>query len=450
MISRKLASFFLLSILCVLIYSATSADENATLTIIVDFEKNIAFSKYDVDVFVDETSIGTYDHGKDFQISMSIALGDHTAFFAKHGDRSITGSTSFSITGDAELRCSIHCKRNEVIVDHVQFNHIQPESSIPDFTINPVTTPTLQTGTILYSYNDRINAFLVSFASTNSGRLTDASQFTPFYHHGQTHDNQAQSTLDGFIVIISNAHSDSVEVSMQGYQENKSTNEYQNIFRMFARAYNPNLDDNMLDDYWKTILNAGSGYHIGPIHFNEFEIDRYGSNDRLEYIVMEGPFDANGVMSIGRNIDGLPDTEIESPARGPSVAPTSTARRAAISTSGAVAAPTDASGALRTSTPRPTRTSTPKPSHTQTPSPSPTPRPTRTPIVTSTPRPTRTPTPAVANEHDYVLNTRSRKIHYPGCRDVPKIDRNNRRDVHCTYQELINQGYTPCGHCRPR
>lgn len=49
----------------------------------------------------------------------------------------------------------------------------------------------------------------------------------------------------------------------------------------------------------------------------------------------------------------------------------------------------------------------------------------------------------------YVLNTSSKKFHLPGCSSVKSIADGNRSDYDGTRQELIDQGYQPCGVCKP-
>ena len=49
----------------------------------------------------------------------------------------------------------------------------------------------------------------------------------------------------------------------------------------------------------------------------------------------------------------------------------------------------------------------------------------------------------------YVLNIHTMKFHYPECRDVPKIDPENRVDTGADRTQLIGEGYMPCGHCNP-
>lgn len=51
--------------------------------------------------------------------------------------------------------------------------------------------------------------------------------------------------------------------------------------------------------------------------------------------------------------------------------------------------------------------------------------------------------------HSYVLNTNTKKFHYPDCRSVKQMSDKNRQDVVANREELIAQGYDPCGNCNP-
>lgn len=50
---------------------------------------------------------------------------------------------------------------------------------------------------------------------------------------------------------------------------------------------------------------------------------------------------------------------------------------------------------------------------------------------------------------DYVLNTNTKKFHYPSCTSVSDMKDKNKDYYHGLREDLINQGYTPCGNCRP-
>lgn len=60
-------------------------------------------------------------------------------------------------------------------------------------------------------------------------------------------------------------------------------------------------------------------------------------------------------------------------------------------------------------------------------------------------------TPANAQEQtlSYVLNTRSKRFHYPTCSGVSAMSEKNREDVETARSDLIAQGYVPCGTCKP-
>ena len=49
----------------------------------------------------------------------------------------------------------------------------------------------------------------------------------------------------------------------------------------------------------------------------------------------------------------------------------------------------------------------------------------------------------------YVLNTSSKKFHLPECSSVESIQAQNKQTVTCDRQDLIGQGYEPCGRCDP-
>lgn len=64
--------------------------------------------------------------------------------------------------------------------------------------------------------------------------------------------------------------------------------------------------------------------------------------------------------------------------------------------------------------------------------------------------PTEPPTEPTEDEGwDYVLNTNTRKFHYPSCSSAKDIKASNRRDYHGTREDVIAMGYKPCGRCHP-
>lgn len=61
-----------------------------------------------------------------------------------------------------------------------------------------------------------------------------------------------------------------------------------------------------------------------------------------------------------------------------------------------------------------------------------------TPLATASPQSTR-----------YVLNTHTKKFHYPDCPSVEQMSDKNKDFTDATREELFSRGYTPCGRCDP-
>lgn len=57
--------------------------------------------------------------------------------------------------------------------------------------------------------------------------------------------------------------------------------------------------------------------------------------------------------------------------------------------------------------------------------------------------------PTASPENRYILNTNTKKFHYPSCASAETISAKNRKEVTCSRDDLIEDGYTPCGNCDP-
>ncbi len=54
-----------------------------------------------------------------------------------------------------------------------------------------------------------------------------------------------------------------------------------------------------------------------------------------------------------------------------------------------------------------------------------------------------------ASRISYVLNTNTKKFHYPRCSSVKQMADKNRKNVTTTREEIIAMGYASCGRCNP-
>ena len=65
-----------------------------------------------------------------------------------------------------------------------------------------------------------------------------------------------------------------------------------------------------------------------------------------------------------------------------------------------------------------------------------------------TPKPsTPTPDPDESETFDYIANKTSKKFHYPDCSSVSKMSDKNKLYITATREEMIADGYIPCGTC---
>lgn len=67
------------------------------------------------------------------------------------------------------------------------------------------------------------------------------------------------------------------------------------------------------------------------------------------------------------------------------------------------------------------------------------------PPATETPQPEQTTSPGT----NYILNTNTHKFHYTSCSSVGQMKDSNKQEYSGSRDDLIAQGYSPCGRCNP-
>lgn len=58
-------------------------------------------------------------------------------------------------------------------------------------------------------------------------------------------------------------------------------------------------------------------------------------------------------------------------------------------------------------------------------------------------------TPSESNGTTYILNTNTKKFHYPTCSSVDQMNASNKKEYTGRRNDLISQGYEPCKRCNP-
>lgn len=80
----------------------------------VECDDNLIFSRYDVLVYFDGTKLGELDHGKTADYSTKTTKGQHKIEFRSKDDSSTTGSVTVDVDGDCAFSYTIHCTSDEV------------------------------------------------------------------------------------------------------------------------------------------------------------------------------------------------------------------------------------------------------------------------------------------------------------------------------------------------
>lgn len=85
------------------------------LAVEIDCQKNLMFSRYDVDISIDNKKVGTLDHGTKKVFKTEVAEGRHELIVAKHDSNSVEGSTYFKTEAQSsKLTCNVECKADEI------------------------------------------------------------------------------------------------------------------------------------------------------------------------------------------------------------------------------------------------------------------------------------------------------------------------------------------------
>lgn len=129
---RRVLICILTMILLFSLFPESRAASIRTITLEVDFHGNIFFSKYDVDLYLDNQMQTTLTHGKDYTTDLKAEDGQHTLVFYKHDSKEVYGGFNFEIESDVTLKCSISCRSNNIDISNVKM--YVPEPRLEDYT----------------------------------------------------------------------------------------------------------------------------------------------------------------------------------------------------------------------------------------------------------------------------------------------------------------------------
>ena len=86
----------------------------------IECVENLLFSKYDVDVYVDDSMQGTISHGTTETYNLNLTKGVYEIKFVSAEDDEVTGGVSIDIYQDESLKYKISCTSSQINVETIQ------------------------------------------------------------------------------------------------------------------------------------------------------------------------------------------------------------------------------------------------------------------------------------------------------------------------------------------
>lgn len=120
-----------------------SADSQYTVTLDIDFKSNLIFSRYDIDVYVNDHILKSVPHGTNFTASFLAEKGSYDVFFYKSDNKKINGKFSIDVKGITQVSCAISCHRDRVAVENLSIISDDEATESPE-TQMPTPAPSLE------------------------------------------------------------------------------------------------------------------------------------------------------------------------------------------------------------------------------------------------------------------------------------------------------------------
>lgn len=105
-----------------------------TVSLEIECVENLLFSKYDVDVYVDDSMQGTINHGTTETYNLNLTKGLYEIKFVSTDDDTVTGTAAIDIHQDEALKYKISCTSSQINVETIHgtvSEHGEDETAMP-------------------------------------------------------------------------------------------------------------------------------------------------------------------------------------------------------------------------------------------------------------------------------------------------------------------------------
>lgn len=95
------------------------AQGSQDVSITIECDENLFFSRYDLDVYIDDEYQGSLDHGTTKEFVMGLDEGAHHLRVTEKEDDSVDGNIDFTVSGSTTLKYQAKCTNQQVEIEAV-------------------------------------------------------------------------------------------------------------------------------------------------------------------------------------------------------------------------------------------------------------------------------------------------------------------------------------------
>ncbi len=375
----------------------------------ISSEGNLLFSTYDISISLDGTEIGTVANGKEFTYLAPILSGDHELVFCKAGNTSPKGTKTLSVSGDMTYTCTLSHDHSSIGLKNESTESNVGMASLEAVDVTGMvlsdamkTLEDIGFSNLREEPNSKIwdkNNWIVVSQGISAGTVVDKNEY--FQLDCISLDDYFSQTYVG---------RDAAEIQELAEQSGFTIR--------FEDSSGEDLNNKIadLDDDRKKDWVATSAFqYVGTGKTAVVEMEYKGVvPEATEQESAASEKETSTQQTETASVDN--STNSESSSNGASDDGTNANNSDTSTSSEASDTVTSASAEAGATVPQ----------------------------VTESDNAT-----AGENTQEYVLNTNTMVFHYPGCRAVKKMNDTNKLIVNDTRDDIINQGYKPCGICKP-
>ncbi|MBM6948743.1 DUF4839 domain-containing protein [Mordavella massiliensis] len=160
-----------------------------TVQVEIACEENLLFSRYDVNIFIDDELLGTLEHGATDTYAAELIEGGHTLKAEKEDESDVDGTVEFEVSENTELSYQLSLSSDQIEIEKIEPEQDAPQNEekaneesaakIKDTEENKddaeevLNVDNCEELAVLLSLKDEFNPSIAEFASKYQGRIIE-------------------------------------------------------------------------------------------------------------------------------------------------------------------------------------------------------------------------------------------------------------------------------------